>query len=181
MAALEWFKGREHRAELICVVNPANVKHLEESVRWMGGACGLDIMLNPDFGAKWTPEALAALSAAYEKVGEEVVRRYRAGNPLTLNVIQSKIGAYVKGGYQTCDMCSLGEREIAVAVSGNIYPCARLVGNDDLENLCMGNVLTGVDREKKLKLAAARGNRNPKCLDCSLRARCLQCAAASTT
>ena len=174
VAALEWFKGREHRAELICVVNPANVKHLEESVRWMGGACGLDIMLNPDFGAKWTPEALAALSAAYEKVGEEVVRRYRAGNPLTLNVIQSKIGAYVKGGYQTCDMCSLGEREIAVAVSGNIYPCARLVGNDDLENLCMGNVLTGVDREKKLKLAAARGNRNPKCLDCSLRAWCLQ-------
>lgn len=173
-AALQWFKGRENRVELICVVNPANVKHLEESVRWMGDVCGLDIMLNPDFGARWVPEALETLSAAYEHIGEEVVRSYRKGTPLTLNVIQSKIGAYVKGGYEACEMCSLGEREIAVAASGNMYPCARLVGDDDREALLMGNVFTGEDREKKMKLIAARGNRNPRCLGCSLRVRCLQ-------
>lgn len=172
--ALEWFKGRESRANLICVVNPRNVRHLEDSVQWMGEVCGLGIMLNPDFGAAWTDEALETLSGAYEKIGEEVVRRYREGRSLTLNVIQSKIAAYVKGGYETCEMCSLGEREIAVAPSGNLYPCARLVGDDDVEDLRMGHVLTGEDWEKKLKLSAARGNKNPKCFSCALRPRCLQ-------
>ncbi|MCC8147666.1 radical SAM protein [Akkermansia sp.] len=173
-AALEWFKGREHRADLICVVNPLNVRHLADSVRWMGETCGLDIMLNPDFGARWTEEALETLSSAYEEIGREVLRSYQAGRPLTLNVIQSKIAAYVKGGYEACEMCTLGEREIAVAVSGNMYPCARLVGNDDNESLRMGNVWTGEDWKKKMTLSAARGNKNPKCFFCPLRPRCLQ-------
>lgn len=173
-ASLEWFRGRENRADMICVVNPLNVGHLADSVRWMGEACGMDIMLNPDFGARWTGDALETLSGAYEEIGKEVVRRYREGRPLTLNVIQSKIAAYVKGGYEACEKCSLGEREIAVAASGNMYPCARLVGNDDREELRMGHVFTGEDMEKKMKLFAARGNKNPKCLSCRLRPRCLQ-------
>lgn len=172
--ALQWFRGREETASIICVVNPANVGHLTEAVRWMGDACGLDIMLNPDFGARWSESDLATLSTAYEQIGRDVTERYREGRPLVLNVIQSKIASYVKGGYEPCEMCTLGEREIAVAASGNMYPCARLVGDDDKQDLLMGNVFSGMNPEARARLATQRGNRNPKCLSCELRPRCVQ-------
>ncbi len=172
--ALPWFKGHECRTAIACVVNPRNVCYLAESVRWLAEICRIKILLNPDFSADWSESALAELSRAYQEIGELTISMYRENRRLTVNVIQSKIATYVKGGYAECDKCSLGEREMAVAVSGNMYPCARLVGDDDKEHLCMGNVLTGINPEKRLQLQAARGNNNPMCLGCVYRNRCVQ-------
>jgi uncharacterized protein len=79
----------------------------------------------------------------------------------------------VKGGYACSDRCKFGCGEIAVAPSGRIYPCERLVGNDDDDSVCIGTVAGGFAPEKYQALLAQRGNRDPECVGCALQERCM--------
>lgn len=171
--ALPLLEGHESRAEIVCVVDPANVRHLADSVRWLADATRVNIALNPNFSADWTEEALELLSAQYREMADFYVQRFREGRPIHVNVIDGKIKTHVQGGYQTCDKCSMGEKEVAVSAAGNFYPCARLVGNDDAEDIRFGNVWSGYDTDRRLRLIAERGNRNPVCFVCPVRERCM--------
>lgn len=44
--------------------------------------------------------------------------------------------------------CGFGSSELAVAPSGTLYPCARLVGADQRQSIQCGHVASGLDREK---------------------------------
>ena len=50
-----------------------------------------------------------------------------------------------KEGYAACDKCGFGLDEVAVAASGNLYPCERIVGDDTNTELCLGTVFDGFD------------------------------------
>ncbi len=67
----------------------------------------------------------------------------------------------------------IGESEIAVTVDGHFFPCSRLVGEGDAPELNFGNVQEGINRARQHAIIAARGNRTPECLVCSLRDRCM--------
>lgn len=68
-----------------------------------------------------------------------------------------------KEGKNACTRCRIGEREIAVLVDGNFFPCSRLVGEGGNPELNFGNVETGIDRAKQNYLVATRGNAAPAC------------------
>ncbi|MBU1534354.1 SPASM domain-containing protein, partial [Myxococcota bacterium] len=88
--------------------------------------------------------------------------------------IDGKIITHLKNGFEECDKCGFAEREFAVAPSGNIYGCERLIGNDDNEEMCIGNVATGFDEAKRAAIIAKRGsNVNLDCLECTYRNRCM--------
>jgi uncharacterized protein len=175
--ALAFFKTPEgappFRAEVIMVPDPRNVQHVAESVEWLVGQGVLNISLNPNFYTEWPKAALAAWRDAYEKVGDLYQARYRAGAPVKVNVIDGKIRVHLKEGYEACDRCGFGEREAAVAPSGNLYPCERVVGDDSHEELRIGNVFEGFDPVRRLRILARRGNTVAECQACGLRARCM--------
>lgn len=160
-------------AELICVVDPRNLRHLADSVEWMAERFAWKIALNPNFAADWNDASLALLTAEYERIGDFYVRRYRDGRPVRINVIDGKIRTHLQGGYRECDRCSMGEQELAVSAAGNLYPCARLVGDDDRAELRIGNVHEGFDSVRRLHFLTHRGNRNAACDGCPVRERCM--------
>jgi uncharacterized protein len=171
--ALRFFRGLQANGEVIVVPDPRNIAHLADSVDWLIGQDIRHMSLNPNFYIAWPEPALAAWQAAYERIGDLYIACYRQGIPLRLNVIDGKIRVHLKEGYAPCDKCGFGDKEIAIAASGNIYPCERIVGDDTNAALRLGNVFDGFDRAKRASILACRGNRTPDCAECPSRARCM--------
>jgi radical SAM protein with 4Fe4S-binding SPASM domain len=102
---------------------------------------------------------------------------FRHGRIVSMTVFDNKILAALKGGLASGDRCSLGVTSIAVAPSGNIYPCERLVAEDEDHRWVTGHVETGFTVKGE---ACARGPINPECNDCGERFRCASsCACAN--
>ena len=184
LAGLRNALSRPDRMEAILVLDPKNVRHASGGVEFLAGLGVRRISLNPNFHGRWDEAALDALGAAYESIGDFLVTAYRDARPVAINVLDAKIIARIKGGYAASDRCKFGCGEIAVAPSGRIYPCERLVGNDDDGAVCIGDVRAGFDAAKRMALAARRGNKDPECADCDLRHLCMNwcgCVNYSTT
>lgn len=161
------------RSKLICVVNPANCCHLRQGTRWLHAHYRGPIALNFDYWSEWTDEQFSTLSRQLELVSMDVTDSYRSGLPIQLECLESKILSHLHGRGESCLHCSIGEREIAVSVDGNFFPCSRMVGDGDDPNICFGNVRSGIDRARQSYIMATRGNFTPECKICEWRYRCL--------
>jgi uncharacterized protein len=166
--------------ETISVVDPANVRWLGESLRWLADAGVPRIALNPSFGARWSDADLDAWERGYEDAARLYVERSLAGAPVYINVIEDKLITHVKGGYQPEDRCKMGHGAVAVAPSGNLYPCERMVEEDRDPTLRIGDVWRGVDGGRRMCLDAQAGPVNDECGGCGVRTRCMSfCACAN--
>lgn len=166
--ALDYFSD----LAVCAVVTPENVRHLPESIDFLLKTGIRRLFLNPNFFASWQEEQLALWRQGYQHAAARFAQAFRRGDALNVNFITAKVITHLKGGYDPCECCDFGAKEVAVAPSGNIYPCQRMVG-EDVETLgLMGNVFSGLDREKLRELAAGREVRSPQCLTCDLRRRC---------
>jgi uncharacterized protein len=179
-AALERLIAADAWFETVSVVDPRNVAWLGASVRWLA-AMGVErISLNPNFAADWSEPARAAWARGYEEAGELYLARALSDRPLYLNVIEDKMITHAKGGYAPEDHCSLGRDSVAVAPSGNLYPCERMVGEDSVAALRLGDVFRGLDQGRRMILGAQVGHGAPECGDCAVEPRCMAfCACAN--
>ena len=171
--ALEHFRGPQSDGEVIVVVDPRNVEHLADSVAWLLGEDIHDISLNPNFYIEWPEPALLTWKDACNKIGDLYIEKYRQGIPIRINVIDGKIRVRLNEGYAPCDRCGFGHNEIAIAPSGNIYPCERIVSDDANGELKIGDVFNGIDTAKQSKIVPGRGNVEAECLDCPIKERCM--------
>ena len=180
LRGLRLLRGYPGRLETVCVVTPATVPFVPESVRFLLGESRAPIALNIDFGAAWDEPALAALDDAYAAVAALVLAEYRAGREAHVTWIDGKIRTLLRGGYPACHRCRPVERELAVAPSGNLYPCPNLVGDDDRAELRLGDVRRGFDRGAVLRALARTGCHSPECAACPIRERCMNwCCCAN--
>jgi uncharacterized protein len=165
----------------ILVLHPANVDFLPDSLAFLRSVGAADFVVNPDWSADWTGEALRARwECAYEAVARLWADAYRDGAPFWLSLLDDKIAAQLKGGYTPAERCDLGRRNLVVAPSGRLYPCDRLVGEDRDERFVIGDVERGPDRERIAELLARTCRLPAECLECAIAARCRnRCACAN--
>lgn len=179
VAGLDRVLAKKVRMEAIAVVDPANVRWLAQSVAFLADRRVPKITVNPNFLGKWTDAARGEMERQYALVADDYVARYRAGLPMWVNVIDGKIITRLKKGFCAGDRCGFGVREVAVAPSGNLYPCERLVSEDTDAAIQMGNVFDGIDRAKQDRYRRETGNSDPECAKCAYRARCMNWCACT--
>jgi uncharacterized protein len=176
--ALDAALGRFPSLTVISVLDPANVAFLGGSVEALLARGARRLVLNPNWSARWTEAALEAWQAGYEQAAELYLASYRAARPFELNVFDDKIVLHLLGP-SPLHGCGFGQEDVAVAASGRLYPCARLVGEDRDDSMSIGDVAHGVTRraagpareEEDLPLA---------CRGCALRSRCAsRCGCAN--
>jgi uncharacterized protein len=173
MAGLRAAQQAGLRHQVIVVVDPTNVEHLAASVAYLADRGVRRVSLNPNFYTSWSEEAVALFDQQYAAVADLMLASFRVGDPVDVTVLGSKIVTRLKNGYACGDRCGFGQHEIAVAPSGRLYPCERLVGEDRDHTLCIGTVAAGFDETKRFALLTRKGNRDPECVDCAHRARCM--------
>ena len=174
LAGLQRMLSRTDRISAIAVVSPANVTHLPEAIHFLVEELGVQrVSLNPDFPAAWSEDTLALWRRGYEAAGDAMISRYRTGQTPIVNGIETKIVTAVKEGYAACDRCKFGEGEVAVAPSGNLYPCERLIGEDRDSAFVIGDIEHGFNASRRMEILLRRGNRDPECANCAVHDRCM--------
>lgn len=154
------------------VFGPDTVALLDRTVAFLAAQGIRLIHLNPDISASWPHESHDEMFSAYEKVADIVVAHYRAGMPLIVNLIDSKIVLFLKDGYSPSDRCGMGTTKIGFAPDGSMYPCERLI-DDGRNGHCFGSVHTGGDPIRLAMIQAHTGNRNPECRSCAVERFCM--------
>lgn len=165
----------------VLVLDPADVDLLPESLSWLHSLGAVDFVVNPNWHADWTPEALRERwSRAYTAAAALWVAAFREGRPFWLSFLDDKVSTHLKGGYTPAERCDLGRRNLVVAPSGRLYPCDRLVGEDRDERFVLGDVSSGPVPERVAELVRRTCALPPDCLECVVAPRCRnRCACAN--
>jgi uncharacterized protein len=171
---VEALRGAGVGFDVIAVTTPDNVAHLARSVRALAALGPRRILLNPSFGERWTDETIARWGDELAGISAFLLDRWRAGEHVFVNALDGKLAAAAKGG--SAAHCSVGRWNVAVAPSGRLYPCDRLVADDRSDRFVIGHLDDGLDPTRALP----RGPSDPECAPCAERPRCrASCACAN--
>ena len=166
-------RGEGPGVRVVAVITPANVAFLGRSLDALLDLGLRNVAMNIDYEAAWDDDARGRFDEALTALGDRYVAAHRRGLPFTLKLIDDKIETHLRGGYACGDRCDFGCDEVTVAPSGRLYPCERLVGTDDRDDLVIGHVDTGIDPARRDALVAEKNRVIEGCADCALLGRCM--------
>jgi len=155
------------------VYSPDTVAYLPDTVDYLIQLGVPVIHLNPDICATWTKQSILDFRKALTRISTLYIGCYQRGREIAINLLDSKMILFLKGGYAAEDKCGMGETEWGFAPSGNVYPCERFIGDDRKTDMCIGNIHTGLDQRRRCLILAQRGNRNEACVSCDLKEYCM--------
>jgi uncharacterized protein len=157
---------REFR--VVIVVRPDTVHLLPESIAFLAERGVTNIEPSLDLWATWTSSDIAEL----EETVACCARLWRQNLPLlAIGWFDEKAGLLAHVPTSPSPRCGFGSGEIAVAPSGRLYPCERLIGEDANNNptALPGHALQG-DDFLDMPLAASRAH--PVCTSCMMDTEC---------
>jgi uncharacterized protein len=131
------------------------------------------IHLNPNITETWDRNRNPEFKLIFRQVADAYIDSYENLHELAINCLDSKIILFLQGGYKAMNKCGMGETELGFAVSGNIYPCERFIGDDNDYKHCIGHIDKGIDPGLRCKVIKHRGNRNEECQKCNLQKYCM--------
>ncbi|GMV41300.1 MAG: hypothetical protein AMXMBFR64_30160 [Myxococcales bacterium] len=175
VAGLRLAKERLGPVRTLSVVHPGNVRRLPASFAFLRSLDVRQLAFNLDYSAHWDAESIGELDQAYVELADNAIAAFRAGEDFVLRPFHTRIVSQVKGGWPEEGRCDFGSKDLAVAPSGRIYPCDRLIGEDGPreEPLVIGHVDTGVDLHRLLALRRPKDQLKPDCEGCALDRRCV--------
>ena len=159
----------------LSVVHPGNVERMGETFDFLTSLGVNQMSFAIDYHARWTEEDVAALRAGFEAATDRAIERFRAGEDVIMRPLHGKISRRLKRGLVLGTRCRFGRGELAVAPSGRLYPCERLIGPDGPEQrqLAIGDVDRGIDLARVTALRTC-GNQPPgDCLRCAVMEQCM--------
>ena len=175
VAGVERLLSRPERrgVKAVAVTDPRNVDHLPDTFDALRALGLRTLSVNLNYEADWHEANRERFLRALRALGDRYISAYRRGERFKLNLLDSKVLTHLKGGYACADRCDFGCEEVAVAPTGNLYPCDRLVGDDTREDVVIGHVHTGIDPVRRDVLIADKNRVFADCADCAFLGRCM--------
>jgi uncharacterized protein len=173
LRAIDLLVARGAPFRVISVVRPATVDRLAAGTRFLADRGVRHFAPNLDASAPWAQDDAPRLRAAVRGLHALWVERAPG---LRISWLDGKVHSLLHGA--VARSCNVGVGEVAVAPSGRLYPCERLVGEDD-GALAMGHV---EDSEGPFAPfgGSARPGDDTACGDCATRPHCNNaCACAN--
>lgn len=150
-------------------VMPSTVGRMAESVEWLyaRGFSRINTAIDYRPDAGWDDDSMAELKRQYARIAEIMETHFDDARPLRYLNFLSKISAYLND--RPCLECKLGMRQPSIAPDGRIYPCNQFLDDPDYR---MGDVETGIDREKQRAIYRMSLDPEPDCEGCAIADRC---------
>jgi uncharacterized protein len=172
MRGIERLRQAQIPFQIVAVINTVTCNELGATVTELLPSGANKIILSPNFRDEWTEESIEALRGGLLQAGQTWMKEFREGRPFPLDPLHTKILTHLKGGIPCPVRCQLAGEELCIAPSGNIYPCAQMVGEDKDHELVIGHIDSGLLREKIHQLQQAKDRVEDTCAPCALRDRC---------
>ncbi|HEX7506130.1 MAG TPA: radical SAM protein [Polyangia bacterium] len=170
--------------QIVAVIDPTTAAWLRDSYGYLASFGAAEIYFSPNYLGDWNDEACAHFEVALRELGDAYLETFRQGRLLRVDPLYGKIVSHLIQGKTSPRRCGFGAEEMAVAPSGNLYPCDRMVREDDNLAMRIGHVEHGLDQARCDVIQASRRQVDPECSACDLRPRCMQwcgCAQWETT
>ena len=153
---------------VVSVVGPDSVDHLPSGLDYLKGLGVRSVEPVLDLWASWESCQIASLKRAVSLSGEI----WRSSFPwFGVGWFDEKLARILNLPTNETARCCFGAGEIAVAPSGRLYPCERLIGEDppDAAMRLEGDALEGRDF---LQYRAPCGDTPPSCAHCAIASLC---------
>ena len=134
------------------------------------------VVVAPDDPMALTPADIEIVKQQYELLATEMLRRERAGKPITFYhyMIDLTAGPCI---YKRISGCGSGTEYMAVTPWGDLYPCHQFVGEEAYR---LGDIWNGVtNRELREEFRACNAYARPECADCWAKLYCSGGCAAN--
>ena len=134
------------------------------------------VVAAPDDPMALTPTDIEIVKQQYELLATEMLRRERAGKPITFYhyMIDLTAGPCI---YKRISGCGSGTEYMAVTPWGDLYPCHQFVGEEAYR---LGDIWNGVtNRELREEFRACNAYARPECADCWAKLYCSGGCAAN--
>jgi uncharacterized protein len=116
---------------VVMVVRPDTVESLTPGIRFLRSRGVRHVVPTLDIWTKWTSADAARLEAELVRCADV----WREGLPeCSISWFDEKAARLVGLPPPESARCGFGDGEVAVAPSGNLYPCERLIGEDGPDN-----------------------------------------------
>ena len=134
------------------------------------------VVAAPDDPMALMPADIEIVKQQYELLATEMLRRERAGKPITFYhyMIDLTAGPCI---YKRISGCGSGTEYMAVTPWGDLYPCHQFVGEEAYR---LGDIWNGVtNRELREEFRACNAYARPECADCWAKLYCSGGCAAN--
>ncbi len=150
------------------VVHPATVDDIPDGVRYLRKLGVSHVNLSLDLWSDWEPVDLSSLEAMIARCAQI----WHEGLPdFGINWFDEKALRLSGASANNTARCGFGAGEIAVAPSGALYPCERLIGADEPDNpMRLGGHVT--DGHDFLGLQPFANRSYPACESCAIQSAC---------
>ncbi|HEY3448455.1 MAG TPA: radical SAM protein [Myxococcales bacterium] len=161
---------------IVAVLDPRNARWLVDSYETLLSLGARNVYFAPNLGANWTDAAQHTLEKSLSALADRWAASFREAKEgefiANLDPFNGKVLSQLVRGTKSPIRCAYGHREFAVAPSGRLYPCDRMVKEDDDDSVCLGDLKSGLDVERQRALLKRREAVEPECKECDLRERC---------
>lgn len=157
--------GKDIRASM--VVRPDTVAWLPDGIAWLRRQGIFHVDPTLDLWTRWTAADAESLLAAVVRCADV----WRDGLPdCSIGWFDQKALRLTRAAANSTARCSYGDGQIAVAPSGNLYPCERVIGADEESNPTRlpGHALT----DGPFQPHAARARSAEECTACAIQPQC---------
>jgi uncharacterized protein len=166
----------------IYVVVPNTCQYLYDGVVSLYDKGFRYVLQTLDFSANWTKENIKTLEGEFKKLSVYYYNALEAEKKIYLNSFDERIKTHTKGKYCKGCVCDIANSEIAIAPSGNIYPCVQFIKDDKQEtsDFLIGNIFQGFEDDKRKEIVRTNLSKVESCKGCALEGRCsTYCACAN--
>jgi uncharacterized protein len=172
LGGLAKLKARGLSFRVLAVVGTARAADVGRILAELLALGAQQVHLSANFRDDWDEPSVQQLREGLRSAADHWMTEFRAGRICPVEPLHTKILTHLKGGLPCPSRCLLGEREFTVVPSGNIYPCAQMVEEDQHEALVIGHVDRGLDRARIAQLSELKNRVEATCAPCALRDRC---------
>jgi uncharacterized protein len=158
--------------QIVAVIGVDTAPRLGESARALVALDPRSIIFSPNFRDDWTEASIDGLKNGLRDLGDYWISLFRAGTAIAIDPLHTKILTHLQGGVPCPARCQLAGRELAVSPSGKLYPCAQMIGEDEGDELVVGDVVRGLDTAKLTSMQKAKDRVETTCSPCEVRDRC---------
>jgi uncharacterized protein len=162
------------RLDVLMVVSPETVGSLVEVLDLFQANGIYRMSLIPNVDHAWSTEARTAAREAYATIARRYLATRETERPLYVHPFvelraereqrtEQPGTAGSTSSHKAQTACGFGLHEVAVAPSGRLYPCSRLVADDTRPEISLGTVAEGVLPERVAQLRAAAEQGHEQC------------------
>ena len=131
LATMRRLLAVNRKFKVVMVVRPDTLEALPAGIEFLRDLGVREIIPSLDLWADWNDDDISLLESVVHRCAE----LWRDNLPeLSISWFDDKAGLLTGIARPECARCGFGDGELAVAPSGLLYPCERLIGNDSPDN-----------------------------------------------